>query len=291
VSDLVLDILAQLAGEPFQLADDTLVARYAAVGKWFADAQRVGEENYILSRLFGTEDDRELKQALFWLVCENYPAWLPALYRDLLDNHLGLWRHGWQFARAVAGAPLPDSEKHKVLEYAAKHPYACHQSAGIKFLRVIDTERAHELLLATLDKKPTRWEREVAWLAWVVAENDDPREWHALAKFVRRGDVRTRIELLDGVASNTAAAGRKQGLAFLAEYLTDDAVRDLGDCRHIVWNVADRDFPQLEVRNSAAMRIARILKIDTDPEPAWTAAEWAGLRERVRTAVAKELGR
>lgn len=295
VGDVALDILAQLNGGPFVVREDTPEARYAAVGKWIADAEKLGEERYVVSRVLGTENDEELKQTLFWLLCEKYPARVPEVYRDLIDNHPNLARSSWQVARAIAEGPLPADDKRKVLEHAASQLDPSHRCAGIHFLRPYDAESAHTRLLAALDALPTEPAQEEAFPAWVVAANDDPREWQALAKATRRADVGGRLELLFAVARQPAADGRRQRLAFLAEYLDDDAVMESeeGDPRRVFRSsdIAPGSFPRLEVRNFAALRLARMLQVEGIPDPEWTAAQWVELREKVRVAVAKELGR
>jgi hypothetical protein len=109
---------------------------------------------------------------------------------------------------------------------------------------------------------------------------------------VRRSDAGGRLELLYAIALNDAPEGRKHRLAFLAEHLTDDTARDRNQDPHRFGvGSAGSAFPQLEVRNFAAMRLALLLEIDVSPNKEWTAAQWAELREKVRVEVAKELGR
>ena len=55
--------------------------------------------------------------------------------------------------------------------------------------------------------------------------------------------------------------------------------------------VAGREYKRLEVRNFAAMQLAELLKIDADPEPDWTPAQWAELRAKVQAKVKEELRR
>jgi hypothetical protein len=290
VGSIAFDLLAQLSGESFLLNDKTLEARYAAVGMWFADAQKLGEEKYILSRVLGTEDDRGLKPALLWLLCEKYPERVPEVYRDLIDNHPDMARIGGHFAKAIAEGPLPGNEKHKIFEYAAKQNNPYHCSAGSKYLRAFDPKSAHRYLLAALERVPTSPNREEALPAWIVAESTDSREWQALAKVVRRTDVDGRLELLFAVARNRAPETRKLRIAFLAEYLTDDAERDTSQDQP-GRNTAGNEYPQLQVRNFSALQLAIMLDIDDTPGKEWTAEQWAELREKVSKAVAKELGR
>jgi hypothetical protein len=95
------------------------------------------------------------------------------------------------------------------------------------------------------------------------------------------------------IARPTTTEGRKLRLALLTEYLTDDAVRDVDSDRRrfLSSSIAGYRFDRLEVRNFAALQLAEIFKFDDEPDRDWSAAQWTELRERVRAAVAKELGR
>ena len=291
VGDVAMVALAELAGTLFRLPEDTLEARYKAVGEWFVGAQKLGEEQYVVSRVLDS-DDVELKPTLFWLLCEKYPKRLPDVYRDLTDNHPELARESWVLAKAVAESPLPAADKQKILRYAAMQgPH--HRVAGIHFLRAFDPQRAHRLLIAALAHEPTAERPDEPTVTWLVAGGADPDEWQALAKAVRRADTEGRWKMLHAVARQTAEAGRTQRLAFLAEYLTDDAVRDArrDPQRHGWSDGLGYLFPQLEIRNLAAAQLAEILGLDAGPEPAWTAGQWAELRDQVRAAVEKEIRR
>jgi hypothetical protein len=294
VKDVALDLLRELAGE--QLVEDKadVPTRVQAARKWFEEARKVGEERYVVSRVVEKiNDNKWLRKTLFWLLCNKYPQRVPEVYRELIGNHPTLVYESWQFAKAVAQGPLPAAEKRKILEYAARQPDLHHCAAGVKFLRTFDAKQAHDLLLAGLDRLSGRLSDGALTLVEVAAEHDDPREWQALAKALRRADVGSRLELLKVIAEEPAPAGRKKRLVLLADYLTDDAVRDKdADPERYKWDdIAGGDFDRLEVRNFAAILLAQIAKLDDIIRVDWTAAQWAELRERIRAAVANELGR
>jgi hypothetical protein len=291
VKDIVLDILEELHGGPFLVPEDTPAERLRVIGKWIADAEKLGEEQYLMTRILGEDEkDEEPRLTLFWLLTEKYPERVPAVYRALIDKRPGHRDFSLRYAKAIADGPLPAAEKRKILEYAAIQESPAHRWAGIYYLRPYDPKLAKGLLLAALANMPNDPSESEARLALIVAEGTDPEEWQMLSKTVRRLDPGTRLELLRMISLAKTVEGRTLRLAFLAEYLTDDAVRDVNsDFNRFRYSwVVGRDFPQLEVRNFSAMRLAVLLGLDVEPEKEWSAAQWAELREKVRAAVAKE---
>jgi hypothetical protein len=293
VKDIVWDILCTLAGErldPPKLKDRN---RAADARKWFAAAQKIGEENYFIGRVLGPKDNPFVNDDLFWLVVRKYPKRLPEVYRKLIElPEPYLAERSWQLAQAIAASPLPDADKRKILEFAARQTNPHHRAAGVNFLRQFDAEKARELLIAGLDVVTGRVHDGVLTLAELVGERADPREWQALARAVRRADVGSRLELLKVIAEEPSHENRAVRLKFLAEYLTDDAVRDKrADPKRFDYFAAGRDFERLEVRDYVATRLVELLKLDLEPRPNWKPAQWARFREEVRVAVGKQLGR
>jgi hypothetical protein len=86
---------------------------------------------------------------------------------------------------------------------------------------------------------------------------------------------------------------RERGLAFLSAFLDDSTVRRIPQGGDIATRLKYEDcaastFPEMEVRNFAAMEIACILKMCDSPNPSWTQAQWAGLRTKVRAKLTQE---
>jgi hypothetical protein len=288
VKDVALDILSELAGSEDALRKETTDATLAAIGKWFAGATKLGEEKYVVERVLGDKDDGEFRPALFWLLCEKYPERLPGVYREIIDARPGHAAHSYLFAKAVAEAPVPEADKRKVLEHAAHHKSPHHRWAGISYLRAFDPKLAHELILAGLKAIPEELTQPELQLVGIAAEGTDPNEWRALGLLVRRAVPGGRMDLLHAVAQAKGNAGRKHRLSLLAEYLTDSAERDPEDVRG---TDPSHGFPRLEVRDFAAMTLAKLLDLGPEPDADWTAAQWATLREKVRAKVKDELRR
>jgi hypothetical protein len=282
VKDVVLDILMQLNGGPFPLDGwrnmpeeaETLKEWTKFIGDWHATANKHGEEKYILSRVLGDdEDDHEFRPGLLWLLAEKYPQRLPEVFRTAVDTRIGHARYAWEYARAVAGARIPDADKRKVLEHAAAQDQPGVREAGIYFLRPLDPKRAKERALRALAEIPGYRDGDAA-LAFVVAEGADADEWAALARAVRRANAARQIDLLCGVLCAKTPEGRKHRIAFLTQYLADEAGADAPAGR----------AAQAEARHLAGTQLAALLLIETGPYPTdWTAAPpWAELRDDVK---------
>jgi hypothetical protein len=294
VKDFARDILEQVHGGKFE-AEDNLPALVEAVAKWFADAHKLGEGKYLAARILGDrESDVYFRAAIFWLLTEKYPERLPQVFREVIDTRPNQSRYyAWHYAEAVAEAPIPEADARKVLEYAATQEDDFVRAAGLYHLRAFAPTRAKELLLPILAEMPAApWPADAAF-ARIAAEGADADEWKALSLAVRRADPGGRLELLRAVASAKSREGRKHRLALLADYLTDDAVRDVDDDRaRFHWSdSAGRKFVRLEVRNWSALLLAKVLQVDAEPGEEWTARQWADLREKARAKLTEEARR
>jgi hypothetical protein len=88
------------------------------------------------------------------------------------------------------------------------------------------------------------------------------------------------MEMLNRACRNKET--EKQQIAFLSSFLDDDSVRDEKSNPKMFKGLhAEFYYPRLEVRNLAAMRITRILKIKSEPKPDWGPEEWRKLRDQV----------
>jgi hypothetical protein len=281
VRDIARDILEQLHGGEFE-AEDNLPALVTAVGKWFADAHKLGEGKYLATRILGDrEGDVYFRAMMFWLLTEKYPERLSGVFRAVIDARPNQHHAAWHYAKAIAESPVPEADARKALEYAATQENSALRAAGIYYLRPFDPTRAHELLLRGLAAMPTHPVGDEVALAGIAAEGTDADEWKALSLAVRRADAASRVELLGEIARAKTSKAHKQRLAFLADYLTDDAVR-------VDERITVSPFRRIEVRNWAAIQLAELLKIDAEPGDHWTAKQWSDLREKVRAKLKEE---
>jgi hypothetical protein len=296
VKDVAYQLIRAFAGEQLEPSND-IAARTRAAGRWFADAQKVGEEKYVVEHVAREEVSRA-GAVLFPLLVEKYPKRLPEVYRRLMDAQEGGDYRSEHYAEAVAGAAISPEEQRKVLVYAAKHDDPWHRFAGIKYLYKLDPKRGTELLIAALDRVPVDADTTELRFIEILVEVAEPTAWEALARAAKRAGLKTRFDLLFAVTgdSEPTPESRKYQLAFVASYLNDDALWDaaLGSAPLPGTNNASC-FAQNEIRNWGALRLARLLGFDDQPNRGWTAEQqtaeqwtaeqWAQYRERVYLAL------
>jgi hypothetical protein len=297
VRDVVHQLLCEFAG--VRLGDGDAASRTFAAGQWFADAQKLGEEEYLVARvkLLSGQSVRTLLPLFF----EKYPRRVPEAYRAVLDNQPSTYSTGDRCAQAIAEGPLPPEEKRRAFEFAAAHADPGHRIVGLQRLIELDPKRGTELLVAALDALPADADASEVRIAALAANVAESSAWESLARAVRRAGVGTRTELFALVADQVkpAPGARKYRLAFLASYLDDDAQWD-GRPRFssrvpgpsIPSEMpAVRLFAQNEVRNWAAFKLLDVLGLKEKPDRDWTAEQWAALRQKVRAKVKHELAK
>jgi hypothetical protein len=153
----------------------------------------------------------------------------------------------------------------------------------------LDAGAFAERLVETLESLPAKLKGPCsncpeATFAGLVVQTADPRAWQSLERAARRADVGLRMEILKETTWDRTGRQRKERLAFLAAFLDDATVRDTrSDPEKYEGLPAGVEYPRLEVRDFAALELARLLKLPVGPKP-----EWAGLRAKVREALKQE---
>jgi len=298
VGDIVSDLLQGLAGD--DLGKDWLRRQQGytldktPVRAWWAKAQEVGEENYLVNHLLPDKQGSDFpNQQMLDILVKEYSFRLPAVYRALLDDKPTL--QSWPLARAVGASSVPREQKMSLFLYAATNQNLEHRRAALWELRKLDEERFVSILVDNLNAMPPTpkepyWRSREAGLANLVMETDDARAWKALLAAARRADVGLRMELMNPMYyTYIGQRQRKQRLEFVAAFLDDATVRDeKSDPTLFEGPYAGFTFPKMEVRNFAAMQIACILHLSEDPKPGWTSKEWTALREKVRANLRRE---
>jgi hypothetical protein len=288
VRHIVFDILMQMNGgmiiEGWRGGLDCGVPKEwpEEIGNWYAEARKLGEEKHILSRILGEdEDDEQFRPGLLWLLAEKYPQHLPEVFRKAIDTRKKHVLFAWEYVKIIAESRIPNADKQKILEYAAKQDNPNIRAAGIYYLRRLNLNPkfAKEQLLLGLAKISDHPQEQNAGLAFIVAEGSDPDEWKAFLRAFRANED-TRLELLCAVLCAKTPEGHKHRLAFLTEYLNDIAKAE----------VSAELLSQAEAPHAVAMQFAALLKIDTDDHKNhWSAAQWSELRARVRAKLKEEL--
>jgi hypothetical protein len=263
------------------------------VEDWWREARKVGEEAYYLRHAL-PDDDRRLSpdETALRILRKKYPRQVPTVYRTLLETRPKL--ESWSLAEVVAQGALPRREKVDLFARAARHELLKHRRPALWELSRLDPVRFADLLVETLDDLPEQTGEMIGRsteesFASLVCQTSDRRAWEALERAARRAAVALRLQYLQRVAESHSAGSEtrlRARLRFLAAFLDDATVREFKpDVRRDTTFAAAEDFPRLEVRDYAAMSAADLLELKVQPRPVWTEAEWARLREQVRTAM------
>jgi hypothetical protein len=287
VGEIVARILGRIS------AGQVHTGTRAQAEQWWKQAREVGEEAYWMRHAL-PRDTQAGRIELIHLIGKKYPHRLPALYRIVLEQRSDL--DSSPVAEAIGKSSLPRETKRELLAPVTRHKESRHRRAALEALAELAPDLFAERLIESLEELPgesqdfSAWGPEEALFASLVTRTEDPRVWKALGKTARRSEVRLRLEYLNAVALETMEGPRrKQGLAFLAGFLDDATVRDAGHpLQFDPPFAAASEFRQIEVRNFAALSIARIFQFDDKPKRVWGEVEWAGLRRKVREALRQD---
>jgi hypothetical protein len=293
VKDVVYRLLCAFAGRSLTESKD-VAERTFAVGRWFADAQKTGEEEYVMTHV-GLRDVPPYDDILLSRLVEKYPNRLPDAYRNFIEKQKK-WDHlGGPFAKAIVESALPREDKLKILEFAATHANPRHRLTGLRHLLLVDPGRGSELLVAALDRMASDPESGESWLASLVGIGTDPKAWAALARTAKCVGPSVRVGLLSGVFihwDDPSPANRRLQFAFVASHLNDTEAWDAtGDRGLLQYFYLSEPLSQSEVRNYAAVSLLSVFRIWLAPQRDWTPQRWASVRECARIAIEHDLRR
>jgi hypothetical protein len=276
VRDVVCDLLQGLAGE--DLGKDWLRRQQgdrldrADVEKWWAEAKKVGEEEYFVRHVLDLkEDEHGPHRVILDVLANRYPEHLPDAYRRILDQRPELDGRG--VAGAVAASSLPKEAKRDLFLHAAGNKRLEHRRDAIEQLREIDPKEAVKALIGALKVMPDRRpdaDQTMYWtetrFAEMVIEANDPQAWAALADAAERSTPRLRAELLTTMDyRRDPGLARTERLKFLAKFLEDDEV----------WKAANK-------------ATAAVLKMDCEPMRKWEKEDGEEFRVAVKAALVRE---
>jgi hypothetical protein len=206
----------------------------------------------------------------------------------ILDERSGV--NTWEVAKSIREGPLSDAEKIEVFVRAAAHPSIEFRRPALAALAELDQGRFAEAMIDTLgrlssvptdprpsahdpdfhDEKVAGWFCPETWVVQLVRHADDPRVWEALVKTATRLDVALRVEAMTTFHGAPVPDHRLLlEVAFLMRFFDDCEIRDLAEvaAEYDVTFMAAEKFPRLAVRDMAAMRAAKLLKIEPTPQP------------------------
>lgn len=303
VNDVVSDLLEGLAGH--DIGRDWLRRQqgYAVDKKqasdWWKGAHRMGEETYLVQHVLvpGEEKDEliTIPNHILRLIEKKYPNRIPEIYRAALTRQASV--DSAPLAEAVLRLKIPLSDKRDLLAYACDSQQQSQRWPALRAFRSIDDGRFVTLLINEIEKIPTEvdcqyWLYPMGKVGSLVEECEDLRVWRAMEKAGRRLCVGMRMEMLEYFGEASEVPQQRERLGFLAAFLDDGTVRDLSSGRKFDPPTgAASDYPKIEVRNYAAVLLARLLGMSIDVKTARPPEEWAAIRTRVRTAVDRELAK
>ncbi len=270
----------------------------AAASKWWEKARKVGEESYLLDHVLPAEDKEgrqgQVSAHLLNVIQARYPKHIPSLYRKALDKRPEL--DSTMLASALLGCPLPATEKVDLLLYAAKHRDNNHRLPALNALKELDKKQFTSLLLATIESFPkdvpgSYWTCPEARIAKLAVATDDPQVWQTLEKVARRSALGLRMELFNEFSNPKDNRHRPERLRLLGSFLDDAGLRDEDSSAKFDGPGAGFPYHKIEVRDFAALELARLLGIDIELNLERTPEDWAKIRSQVQEVLKRELSK
>jgi hypothetical protein len=307
VGDLAGDLLEDLAAEELLRENDKgetdrnwLLRQYgwrvkkSAATQWWAKAQKIGEETYLLDRVLpapkAARDNPNLH--LLRVIAVKYPKRVPELYRTVLDKRPNL--ESWELVETLVACQLPAKDKLDLVLMGAKHGDYNRRLPALRALKDLDKKQFDSLLIETIESFPTDvrgeyWTCEEHFIAKLAIESGDPRVWTVLEKVAKRAKVGLRMELLSHLSDRRNPKWRVERLRLLAAFLDDAEVRDRKADKRFEGPCAEFNYERIEVRDFVAIELAWLLGGKIELKLNRTAEEWAKERDKVRAALKREL--
>lgn len=263
VGDLAREIVASFAGRPLTV----LEAR-----KWFADAQRTGEETYLAAQAAKQDPN------VFRAIGVKYPKRLPELYRATLRKQPTLPREGalgpvaaTQLNGSVIASKLTKAEKIALFEDAMQ--VQGHEEEGLAGLAQLDERLFHKRVRTLLEKNPSIEYRELPLILWV----EEGPAWAAYRSAWKNMDYEEKWHVLRQVGGALLWKRehdklRRARLRFLLQFIDDKtpAPSDWGD-------------NAVSIGDLALGQLAGILgfKVKRNPELTVEEEQWCGRYSKI----------
>lgn len=287
--------LAVIAGERIKRDD---------AKAWWESAKKVGEENYLMKNVFvpprdkgeKAEDDTPegqlayVKDAMWVRLAAKYPNRVREVYRKLLD----LPHDQVQASRLPRLLELSGMNRDlmtQILAEALKNKNCTHRGAILKTFYAIDAKRVDPLLIDVFNRFPKNIDSYVCCDEVAVVEQTlnsaNPEVWKALEKATQRAVPGLRLMLLCGPIDQFFYGPKRdwsQYYRYLSAFLDDATVCDFSKFPEFGhWVVCD--YKTIEVRNFAALQLARCFKVEVPTNHDRTDDQWREIRERMRKLI------
>jgi hypothetical protein len=284
VHDLARIVLANLAGsqarDGWYAPDGDQALKKAEVEKWWASAQKIGEEKYLVDHILSLRFGPIIEENQLAIVAVKYPGRIPELYRSVLDKYPAFRTQ--PICTAMSHCQLPKKDKLDVLLYAVGQKDKDRSLRALGALKDVDKERFNSLLLAALEACPRELSGSCieAYAATLVLDSGDPAVWRKLEEVARRSTPGMRMQLLQYLSRPRDTRHRTERLRLYAAFLDDDTWDDGsgGTCAPPF----QRDLS--DIRDFVALQIALLLDVPIEPRPG-RIEELQELRACVREAL------
>jgi hypothetical protein len=246
VSELLRGLSGGDLGDQWTGFPGTATQKASAL-EWWDRVRKLGEEKYLLSKVFpASVESYAPESALVLVIQHKYPHHLPGLYKTILDKRQELDSSG--VAKCLVKSTLDQKQKTELLAYACGNRLLRHRLDALHQLKDLKSDRFLPLLNATLKElpeahlKPNDNRLEDAF-AWLVAQTSDRDTWRNLEAMARRAHARVRRTVLDGLWGSPGDENIEYKVAFLMAFLND---------KDMVYS----DFGKTELGNVAADKLA-----------------------------------
>lgn len=233
--------------------------------KWFAEAQKVGEEKWLVDHAIPGKDAERIHPSsvkhIVRVIGVKYPQRLPEIYRTMLKRPKD---RIVDVVDEIVGSKLPRDEKLALFEEGAKHENFEHRAAALRGLDELKSPLFRKYLLATMKQIATdaRTVQDWSWThdstVCLVVRTDDRECWDLLLRIAKKLPVSERDGVVFGVCDvreKRAPPVRREQVRFLLQFLDD---RDL---------VYDDEEMKLELRDNAAFLLAEKLGVKARRNP------------------------
>ncbi len=230
--------------------------------KWFAEAEKIGEEKWLLDHSVPKDDGGSIvnqrgrpENQIVRVIGIKYPQKLPPIYRAILKKPASAWLE--DYIAEIATSKLSREQKVALLEEGAFSDDRLHRLNALDGIAQLDPVALRKPLVASLKRiRPENWllnPERVYWfqLVQLTETANDSACWNALAAAGKNVGVGSRLDLIGRVCPDRPVdredSQRLARIRFLMEYL-DDRTPEI--CA--AWD-------GVEVRDHAASKLAGLL--------------------------------
>jgi hypothetical protein len=260
----------------------------ADVHAWWTQAQKVGEEKWLVDHALPTGSSEQPNEHIARVLRVKYPGRLPELYRTILQKRPLLV--SCEYAAEIAASTLPREQKIALLEEGVAHRQPEHRRWALDGLATVDRPLFRKLLVKTL----TLYPEDVLDVEPLVEKAADEGCWDALAAAAKRVPCGVRMELIRVVGwwdpPSRKDPIRRDRIRFLVQFLDDRSTAPDDD--DLDWKMVEvRDYTVEVVAGLFGLRVWRNWGNTVVPDRHRGPISQLVFRETVRLLAEQELSR